>query len=65
MRTRAGSVRNGVYAVGVNMRTVTSYVGLEAVDGSEALAALTAAATELEAQQQPSWPDTAALAEVT
>ncbi|KJK10395.1 phospho-2-dehydro-3-deoxyheptonate aldolase [Terrabacter sp. 28] len=64
MRTRAGSVRGGVYACGVNMRTVTADVGLEPADGSEALAALTAAATELEAQQQPAWPDTAALAEV-
>jgi len=53
MRTRAGSVRGGVYAGGVNMRTVTADVGLEPADGSEALAALTAAATELEAQQQP------------
>ena len=33
-------------------------------DGTEALAALTAAATELDAAQQPSWPDTAALTEV-
>jgi 3-deoxy-7-phosphoheptulonate synthase len=33
-------------------------------DGAEALAALTAAASELEAAQQPSWPDTAALTEV-
>lgn len=32
--------------------------------GAEALAALNAAATELEAAQQPTWPDTAALSEV-
>lgn len=32
--------------------------------GDDALAALTAAASELEAAQQPSWPDTAALADV-
>jgi 3-deoxy-7-phosphoheptulonate synthase len=32
--------------------------------GDDPLAALTAAATELEAAQQPSWPDTAALADV-
>lgn len=32
--------------------------------GTDALSALTAAATELEAAQQPAWPDTAALTEV-
>jgi 3-deoxy-7-phosphoheptulonate synthase len=32
--------------------------------GDDALAALTAAASELEAAQQPTWPDTAALADV-
>ena len=46
------------------MSAVTADVGLEPVDGSEALAALTAAANELEATQQPNWPDTAALTEV-
>jgi 3-deoxy-7-phosphoheptulonate synthase len=35
-----------------------------APQGADALAALNAAATEHEAAQQPSWPDTAALAEV-
>ena len=64
MRTRAGAAPHGVYSDGVNTRTVTADAGLEPVDGSEALAALTAAAAELEAQQQPAWPDTAALAEV-
>ncbi len=33
-------------------------------EGDDALAALAAAATELEAAQQPSWPDTAALTDV-
>src|SRR5512139_975997 len=33
-------------------------------EGTDALAALNAAATEIEAAQQPSWPDTAALTEV-
>src|SRR5690242_6194969 len=64
MRTPAGGTRSGVYAYGVNTRTVTADVGLAPGDGSEALAALTAAASELEAAQQPAWPDTAALAEV-
>ena len=64
MRTRAGAPHSDVYADGVNTRTVSADAGLEPVDGSEALAALTAAAAELEAQQQPAWPDTAALAEV-
>src|SRR6476661_4014794 len=64
MRTRHGGPACAVYPERVNMRTVTADVGLEPANGSEALAALTAAATELEAGQQPSWPDTAALSEV-
>ncbi|HET9634271.1 MAG TPA: 3-deoxy-7-phosphoheptulonate synthase, partial [Terrabacter sp.] len=64
MRTPAGAAACGVYACGVNTRSVTADVGLAPGDGSEALAALTAAASELEAAQQPAWPDTAALAEV-
>ena len=51
-----GGAPGDVYADGVNTRTVTADAGLEPVDGSEALAALTAAAAELEAQQQPPGP---------
>lgn len=49
----------------MNTRTAITDGGQVTVDGSQAIAELNAAAVALEALQQPSWPDTAALAEVT
>ena len=46
------------------MTTIPAPASERASERSDALAALTAAAAELEAAQQPAWPDTAALTEV-
>ena len=63
-RTPGGVPRPGVYAGSVNTSPTTAPAARVAADGQQALADLTAAATALEATQQPSWPDTAALGEV-
>ncbi|MDV3221579.1 MAG: 3-deoxy-7-phosphoheptulonate synthase class II [Intrasporangium sp.] len=66
MRTRAGAPPGGDYPEWVTMTTdATAGQGFtDPAAGAEALAELNAAATELEAAQQPNWPDTAALSEV-
>lgn len=70
MRTPAGARTHGDYPEWVTV--TTDFAGGQGAEGrsaepgtgAEALAALNAAATQLEAAQQPTWPDTAALSEV-